>query len=232
MHGDDDPYGSVHRVELFDQFPHRVTLANDVSVMNRAATEDVRSPVWPVVSQVLHGGPAPSPLAARLVTCSTTGCARDAPVLDADNSGEYDEAGPTVMDALWDPIADAVMRPGVRGPDLRSRQHPRARQPLRRVVRRQGPAHAPEPTGARASSTCATAARDRSTRAERRSGRSWIRSAPALAASQGPDPTLWRSPARRTGFTPGVIPDTFRATNRPTFQQVLELTSPPFGRGR
>ena len=22
MHGDDDPYGSVHRVELFDQFPH------------------------------------------------------------------------------------------------------------------------------------------------------------------------------------------------------------------
>ena len=55
------PYGSVHRVELFDQFPARVTLANDVSVMNRAATEDVRSPVWPVVSQVLHGGAAPEP---------------------------------------------------------------------------------------------------------------------------------------------------------------------------
>ena len=24
MHGDDEPYGSVHRVELFDQFPRRV----------------------------------------------------------------------------------------------------------------------------------------------------------------------------------------------------------------
>ena len=33
----------------------------------------------------------------------------------------------------------------------------------------------------------------------------------------------------RTGFTPGLIPDTFRITNRPTFQQVLEL---PSRRGR
>jgi hypothetical protein len=39
---------------------------------------------------------------------------------------------------------------------------------------------------------------------------------------------VWRSTARRTGFTPGLIPDTFRLTNRSTFQQVLELTSQPF----
>ena len=44
-----------------------------------------------------------------------------------------------------------------------------------------------------------------------------------LAAAQGPDPSVWRSTARRQGFTPGLIPDTIRATNRPTFQQVLEL---------
>ena len=37
------------------------------------------------------------------------------------------------------------------------------------------------------------------------------------------DPTAWRSTAARTGFVPGLIPDTMRATNRPTFQQVLEL---------
>ncbi len=67
MHGDDEPYGSVHRVELFDQYPRKVTLADDASVMNRAATEDVRSPVWPVVSDVLHTGSAPSPLAAEVV---------------------------------------------------------------------------------------------------------------------------------------------------------------------
>ncbi len=59
MHGDDEPYGSVHRVELFDKWPRRAQITDNVGIMNRAATEDVRSPVWPVVSQVLHGGPAP-----------------------------------------------------------------------------------------------------------------------------------------------------------------------------
>ena len=45
-----------------------------------------------------------------------------------------------------------------------------------------------------------------------------------LAAQQGePDPAEWRKPAARTGFTPGLIPNTFPTTNRPTFQQVLEL---------
>jgi hypothetical protein len=44
-----------------------------------------------------------------------------------------------------------------------------------------------------------------------------------LAAADGPDPTTWRSTASRTGFVPGLIPDTMRTTNRPTFQQVLEF---------
>jgi hypothetical protein len=44
-----------------------------------------------------------------------------------------------------------------------------------------------------------------------------------LAAEHGPDPAAWRSEARRQGFTPGLIPDTMRVTNRPTFQQVLEF---------
>ena len=62
--------------------------------MNRAATEDVRSPVWPVVSQVLHGGPAPNPLDAQVVDVLDDWVQRDAPTLDADNSGQYDDAGP------------------------------------------------------------------------------------------------------------------------------------------
>ncbi len=45
-----------------------------------------------------------------------------------------------------------------------------------------------------------------------------------LSADQGNDPTKWRSVAARSSFAPGLIPDTFRATNRPTFQQVLELS--------
>ena len=48
-------------------------------------------------------------------------------------------------------------------------------------------------------------------------------------AGPGPDA---RGAATRgaPGFTPGLIPDTIRATNRPTFQQVLEF-APPRGRG-
>ena len=76
-----------------------------------SATEDVRSPVWPVVSRVLHGSTAPTPLAAKVVDVLDDWVRRDAPILDADNSGQNDDAGPAIMNALWNPIADAVMRP-------------------------------------------------------------------------------------------------------------------------
>jgi hypothetical protein len=74
MHGDDEPFGAVHRVTLFDRFPRRVRLTDDVSSMNRAATEDVRAPVWRIVSSVLRTGPAPNARDRRVPTCSTTGC--------------------------------------------------------------------------------------------------------------------------------------------------------------
>lgn len=225
MHGDDSPFGSVHRVELFDQFPGRVTLANDVSVMNRAATEDVRSPVWPVVSQVLHSGAAPNALDAKVVDVLDDWVRRDAPVLDADNSGQNDDAGAAVMDALWTPIADAVMRPvfgdltgeldNIRGlgslsgesyvdKDLRTLLHGRV-------------------DGKFNLRYCGNGALD----ACRASLWAVVDQVAAnLAAAQGPDPTAWRNASRRTGFTPGLIPDTMRAVNRPTFQQVLELGAP------
>lgn len=79
MHGDDSPYGSVHRVELFDRWPWRPTLADTVGIMNRAATEDVRAPVWPVVSRLLRTGPPPSPLAGRVVDVLDDWVERDAP---------------------------------------------------------------------------------------------------------------------------------------------------------
>jgi hypothetical protein len=46
-----------------------------------------------------------------------------------------------------------------------------------------------------------------------------------LAATQGPDPAAWHADAtaERIHFTPGLISDTMRWTNRPTFQQVIEL---------
>jgi hypothetical protein len=43
-----------------------------------------------------------------------------------------------------------------------------------------------------------------------------------LEAAQGADPGAWRADANRERirFAPGLIPDTMRWTNRPTFQQV------------
>jgi len=228
MHGDDDPYGSVHRVELFDQYPKRVTLADDVSVMNRAATEDVRDPVWPVISRVLHTGPAPSPLAQQVVSLLDDWVARDAPILDADNSGQYDEAGPTVMDALWQPLAEAVMRP-VLGDQLD------ALDSIRHLGGLSGESYVDKDLrtllgdpvrGPFQLRYCGNGSLD----ACRSSLWAVVQQvASQLAAQQGPDPTAWRSAARLAGFTPGLIPDTFRATNRPTFQQVLQLTHPGAG---
>ena len=230
MHGDDNPYGSVHRVELFNQFPDKVTLANDVSVMNRAATEDVRAPVWPVISQVLHGSSAPNALDAAVVNLLDDWVHRDAPVLDADNSGQYDDAGPTVMNALWNPIADAVMRPvfgdqtgaldGIRGLGSLSGES-YVDKDLRTLLNDpvQGKFNL-RYCGLGSLDACRTSL--------------WAvvdHVAHDLAAAQGGDPIAWRSNARRLGFTPGLIPDTFRATNRPTFQQALELVSPPIGDG-
>jgi hypothetical protein len=45
----------------------------------------------------------------------------------------------------------------------------------------------------------------------------------ALAAERGADISTWLSPGRRLTFAPGLIPDDFRATNRPTYQQLLEF---------
>ena len=76
MHGDDEPYGSVQRVELFDQWPKRAQITDNVGIMNRAATEDVRSPVWPVVSQGASRRPgAERARRSRSSTSSTTGSA-------------------------------------------------------------------------------------------------------------------------------------------------------------
>src|SRR5215472_18446448 len=109
MHGDDEPYGSVQRVELFNRWPARARITDNVGIMNRAATQDVRSPVWPVVSRVLHMSAAPTPRDQQMVDILDDWVNRDAPRLDADGDTSYDEAGPVIMDAIWRPIANAVM---------------------------------------------------------------------------------------------------------------------------
>jgi hypothetical protein len=223
MHGDDEPYGSAQRVELFDQWPRRPRLVDVVRIMNRAATEDVRAPVWPVVSAVLGRGAAPNARAARIKQLLDDWVRRDAPRLDANLDGRYDDVGPAILDEAWRPIAEAVMRPvfgeltddlsDVRGLNGQS-GHSYVDKDLRRLLGRKvrGPYNL---------RYCGLG----SLKACRASLWAAVESVSNSLATRfnDPDPTHWIGDASRTGFQPGLIDTTFRTTNRPTFQQVLEF---------
>ena len=219
MHGDGNQYGSVHRVEGFDQWPEQVDLAGVVGVMNRAATEDVRSTVWPVISAVLSEGEAPSALAADAVSMLDEWVVDDAPRLDADDDGFHDSPGPLVFDEVFEAVVAAVQQPvlgdylstgaGLRGVDDQGFVDKDLRNVLGEPV--QGPFNVAY-CGSGDLDTCA---RDL-----------WAvidDAVAALAAERGADIDTWLSPGRRLTFSPGLIPDDFRATNRPTYQQVLEF---------
>jgi acyl-homoserine lactone acylase PvdQ len=223
MHGDNEPFGSVHRVELFDQWPKHALLTDNVGIMNRAATEDVRSPVWPVVSRVLRTGPAPSARDQKVLEILDDWVGRDAPRLDADGDTFYDEPGPVIMDELWRPIAEAAVAPvfGSLIPDLNAVRslaslsgESYVDKDLRRLLgeKVQDPFNLPY-CGAGSLAEC------------RRSLWDAVHLAADRLTSQlgEPDPAKWTKPAATTGFVPGLLPNRFPTTNRPTFQQVLEL---------
>jgi hypothetical protein len=152
---------------------------------------------------------------------------RDAPRLDADEDGFYDDPGPVIMDAAWLPIADAVMTPvfgsllgdldRVRGLGSLSGES-YVDKDLRTLL-------GDKVAGRFHLSYCGNG----SLSACRASLWSAIdQTANQLAAQQGqPDPANWRKAAATTGFAPGLLPNRFPSTNRPTFQQVLELQRKP-----
>jgi penicillin amidase len=230
MHGDDTPFGSIHRVLLFNRFPAAVQLTDDVGIMNRAATGDVRSLAWPVVSRVLHMGTAPSALDGQVVGIVDDWVSRDAPRLDANNDTYYDEPGPAIMDALWRPIVEAVLSP-VLGPlipdvdnvrSLGSVGYEAYAQPGESYVDKDlrtllgDPVVAPfnlRYCGLGALPACEAAL-----------WQTVDQVASALATQQGTtDPTQWKEPASLTGFVPGLLPNTFTTIDRSTFQQVIEF---------
>jgi acyl-homoserine lactone acylase PvdQ len=224
MHGDDEPYGSVQHVELFSRYPSKVKLTDDVGIMNRAATEDGRADVWSVVSRVLHGGAAPNTRDQRVVDLLDNWVRRDAPREDVNSDLKWDEASPTIMDELWTPIANAVMGRVFKGKLLDELNevrglngqsgHSYVDKDLRRLLGRKvrGPYNL---------RYCGLG----SVKACRASLWAAVESVSNALATRfnDPDPTHWIGDASRTGFQPGLIPTTFRTTNRPTFQQVLEF---------
>ena len=234
---DEFSYGSVQRVELFRKFKRRSRLQDLVAVMNRAATEDLRAvDVWPVIADVLKGGPAPDARSQQAADLVTAWVANGASRLDRDLDGKVDDPGAAVLDAAWKRIADTVLSP-VLGPQLPDfirldvEDDPAAsdgssyghgwygyvdkdlRSLLGRPVR-----------GAYSRHYCG----DGDLNACRASlWRAIQDTADSLAASQGTDPSAWRSDANaeRIVFQPGLLgaANTMRWTNRPTFQQVVEF---------
>jgi hypothetical protein len=203
--------------------------------MNRAATKDLKAlEVWPAVRRVLAGGPAPDPLtqqAADLVTrWERSGASR----IDRGLDGKVDAAGAAVLDAAYGRIADAVLEPvlgdltgelariqgrsgnpndqgnaygsgwyGYIEKDLRTQLGDRVASPFSRRYCGNG-----DLAACRASLWAALQA-----------------AANDLAAAQGPDPAAWRADANaeRIVFDPGLLDQTMRWSNRPTYQQVMEF---------
>ena len=227
MHGDGSSYGSIHGVELFDQWPDPVDLPGVVGVMNRAATELPSSQVWPVVSEVLAGSDAPTPLAQAVVDHLDAWVADDAPALDADDDGEFDDAGPTIMEALAEPLVVTVIEPvfGEQAQEVYDRRPLRGSTGASIVDKDLRSLLGAEVEGPFNLRYCGAG----SIEACREDLWATIDAvATELAAEHGSDdPSTWLMEAWRTEFLPGLIPDTMRITNRPTFQQLIELVATP-----
>jgi acyl-homoserine lactone acylase PvdQ len=232
-------YGSVQRVDLLRSAiaaRKKHTLATVTGAMNKAATQDLRvARVWPVIKAVLQTGPAPSARAEAAVSLLDGWRLAGSSRLDRELDGKIDDPGAAVMDAAWPRIADAVMTP-VLGPltdrlaalmersvdanpdedafdygwygyvdkDLRTLLGGEVRGPYSRRY-----------CGAGVLAICRAAL--------------WAAldaAAAELEAAQGPAPSSWRADAtaERIRFTSGVLPDTMRWSNRPTFQQLMSFS--------
>ena len=225
-------WSSTQRVELFKNIDQDVTVPELTSVMNKAATQDIKAvEVWPVIKDVLATGPAPDALTQQAADLVSAWSANGGSRLDRDGDGKVDDPGAAVLDAAWVPLATAVMQPafgdltsqlaGMMGfdnkannngssynsgwygyvdKDLRSLLGQQVQQPFSRRYCGNGDLDACRNSlwGA-----LQMVAQD-------------------LSAAQGPDPSAWRADAtaERITFKPGLLGQTMRWTNRPTFQQV------------
>jgi acyl-homoserine lactone acylase PvdQ len=224
---DNFSYGSVQRVQLLTQNlkPGKNTVLDVVRAMNKAATQDLRAiQVWPQIDKTL--GVAPSPRDEQLRQLIDGWRAKGASRLDANLDGAVDSPGAALLDVAWPKLADAVLAP-VLG-SLTDR--------LAALMERDD---APNPNGsAYIDGWYGYVDRDlRGGFANRYCGggdpaacsRSlWSAleaAANELTASEGADPAAWHSDAtkERIAFAPGILRNTMRWTNRPTYQQILSF---------
>jgi len=226
-------YGAVHRVQLFTGFTTGMTEASNVTIMNHAATQDLRAvKVWPTIAKVLAGGPAPNALAQEGANMLTEWVASGSSRLGLTRPKAPAAA---VMDAVWLPIGEAILGPtlGSLLPELESIM---------------GPVNAPSSTGSAFDGGWeGYVYKDLKTilgepvsgpfsriycgngNLEACRNSLWAavqQGVEELAATQGSNPKHWKAAAVRIKFPPDpFLSTTMRWTNRSTFQQVIEFTS-------
>lgn len=231
-------YGSVQRVDLFTPLVaarKKHTVADVVSIMNKAATQDLRViRLLPIVKAVLETGPAPSPRAAEMLKQLEAWRLAGGSRLDRDLDGRVDHPGAAIMDAVWPRLADAALSPvlgplvdrlaqlmersddaGPGGSAYISGWYGYVDKDLRSLLGR-------PVKGAFKTKFCGGG----DLGACRASLWGAFESAGAsLQAAQGATVPDWRADANRERirFTSGVLQDTMRWTNRPTFQQVVSF---------
>ena len=228
----DDEWGyhRLHRNRLFlapTRAKKKHTPASVVGVMNLPATQDVRGQLLPLLQKLLEGGTAPTPEAAQLLTTLEDYEDQKLPRLDSDGDGRYDHPATAILSTWWPLLADAVMGGrlstdlleqldsfdgrGNRGgsswvgwldKDLRTLLGEKVKSKFGTTF-----------CGAGDLAACRTAVWN-SLEAARQQ----------LITEQGADPAGWAADAvaERHKFVPGVIPDTIRWTNRPTYQQIAQ----------
>jgi acyl-homoserine lactone acylase PvdQ len=229
---DNFAWSSRQRVELFKGIDQNVTVPELTSVMNRAATQDLRAvEVWPVIKDVLATGPAPDALTQQAADLVSAWSANGGSRLDRDGDGKIDAPGAAVLDAAWTPLATAVLQPvlgdlttqlaALASPDNKANNggssynsgwYGYVDKDLRSLLGQP----VAEPFSRRYCGNGDLAACRDSLWAVLQ------KAAQDLAAAQGPDPAAWRADAtaERITFRPGLLTQTMRWTNRPTFQQV------------
>jgi acyl-homoserine lactone acylase PvdQ len=237
--------GAIHRVDLLiDNLGHggNLTPARVVSAMNEAATQDVREALLePVLSKLLHSGPAPTALDAEMLALLDAWHLNGSSRLDrtsSDGLGQITDPGAAIMDAAF-PLLARAWGAAVLGPQLEAQ--------LTSIVGIFEQPNNGTGTGGQESGWQDWIYKDlrtvlhenvRGKFAVRYCGAGSLRRCRALlwaamtragnelAAAQGPNPVDWRSSAAAEAITfiPGILPLKMRYTNRPTgIQQVLSF---------
>jgi acyl-homoserine lactone acylase PvdQ len=241
--GDDNhSYGSIHRKELFRGFPRKAKLQDVVSIMNRAATQDLRvMDVWPTIRAVLGSNAyAPDALSGQAASLLDAWRRHGGSRIDRNLDGKVDDPGAAIMDTAFPLMAHTLLadRLGATLTDdwatyVQPDQAPAGRngssfgggwyeyvdKDLRRILKR-------KELGRFNLTYCG---RGSLSRCRADLWKALQQATQQLSMEQGSTPSAWRADAtkERISFRPGLISETMRWTNRPTFQQVIGWGAKP-----